>query len=309
MGTVVNRFLGRQKKKLRPRSYAETERFLNRLWKPLHGLGLGKITQAIVANRLSLIATNHGATAADRARAALSTLFTWAMKEGLAPTNPVAATNKHAEGKSRDRTLSDAELAAIWKVLPNDQYGAIVKLLVLTGQRRDEIGALRWSEVNVDKALISLPGERTKNHRPHDVPMSNLAKSILEAQPKRDDRELIFGTRQGSFQGWSKAKRELDEAVAEAAAGAKSAAMKPWRLHDLRRTVATRMSDLGVQPHVVEAVLNHVSGYKAGVAGIYNRSAYTAEKRAALILWADHVSTQSQARSFDDDSLCSRRLR
>jgi len=283
-GVIAARFLARQKAKLRPRSYAETQRYLNVTWKSLHGLALGRVTQATVASRLGLIADTSGPTTADRARAALSAFFTWAMHEGIAPSNPVAATNKHGNGKSRDRTLSDAELAVVWKASPGDQYGAIVRLLLLTGQRREEIGALRWSEINRDKALIAFPGERTKNGRPHDVPLADMALAIIEAQPQREDRNLIFGEREGAFQGWSKAKAALDKAIA------KNGAVAPWRLHDLRRTVATRMCDLGVQPHVVEAVLNHVSGHKSGVAGIYNRSVYTPEKRAALILWADHVS-------------------
>ena len=206
------------------------------------------------------------------------------MREGIAAANPIVATNKHDNSKSRDRTLSDAELAAVWKSLPTDQYGAIVKLLLLTGQRREEIGGLRWSEIDHHKALIAFPGERTKNGRPHDVPLADTALAVLEAQPRREGRDRIFGEREGAFQGWSKAKAALDKVIA------KNGAVLPWRLHDLRCTVATRMSDLGVQPHVVEAVLNHVSGHKSGVAGIYNRSVYTAEKRAALILWADYVA-------------------
>ena len=114
---------------------------------------------------------------------------------------------------------------------------------------------------------------------------------LLAGQPAREGRDLVFGSRAGPFSGWSKAKTELDArmlAALKAERGA-MAVLEPWRLHDLRRTAATRMGDLGVQPHVVEAVLNHVSGSKAGVAGIYNRAAYRDEKRAALALWADRV--------------------
>ena len=124
---------------------------------------------------------------------ALSAFFTWAMREGIAAANPVVATNKHGISKSRDRTLSDAELAALWKSLPTDQYGAIFKLLLLTGQRREEIEGLRWSEIDHHKALIAFPGERTKNGRPHDVPLADTALAILEAQPRREGRDRIFG--------------------------------------------------------------------------------------------------------------------
>jgi integrase len=289
VGTIVQRFLARQESRLRLRSYVETARYLQTHWKPLHGLVLAKVTRATVATRLVSIAERNGPVAADRARAALSAFFTWAMREGLAETNPVVGTNKASNIKSRDRVLSDAELAAIWKALPSDAYGAIVRLLIFTGQRREEIGGLRWSEVDVDKALVTLSGDRTKNGKPHELPLPAPAIAILQGQPRRGARDLIFGERAGPFQGWSKAKTALDKAITKNAP--ENGRVAPWRLHDVRRTVATRMSDLGVQPHVVEAVLNHVSGHKAGVAGVYNRSLYGPEKRAALELWANHVLT------------------
>jgi integrase len=287
LGAIVERFLARQKSRLRPRSYLETERYLQAHWKPLHGLVLAKVSRATVASRLTSISDERGLTAADRARAALSGFFSWAMREGIAEINPVLATNRSSSGKSRDRVLSDIEIAAIWKALPKDQYGTIVRLLILTGQRREEIGGLRWSEFKADKALITLPGERTKNHRQHDVPLSLTAVMAIEAQPRRRERDLIFGEGEGPFQGWSRAKATLDKRIAKLAH--ENGNTGPWRMHDIRRTVATRMADLGVQPHIVEAVLNHVSGHKAGVAGVYNRSVYGAEKRTALEVWTNHV--------------------
>ena len=195
----------------------------------------------------------------------------------------MVGTNKQAE-TSRERVLTDAELAKIWMAAPATDYGRIVRLLMLTAQRRDEIGGLRWAELHSLKdfarALIALPSERTKNSRAHDVPLSRSALSALEAQPGIMGRAAVFCGGDDGFSNWSKSKAALD-----AVAGVTS-----WTLHDLRRTAATRMSDLGVAPHVVEAVLNHVSGHRAGVAGIYNRSAYAAEKRAALDLWANHVA-------------------
>jgi integrase len=236
-----------------------------------------------VAARLDKIASEHGPVSADRARAALSTFFAWAIGEGLCETNPVVGTNKHFDGeRSRDRVLTDRELAVIWQALPDSDYGAIVRLLILTGQRREEIGALRWSEVDLEAREIALPPVRNKNGRPHDIPLSDQALSILKSRPARASRDLVFGNgprgrdgeaRSCGFQGWAKAKLALDQQISS---------VDPWRLHDVRRTVATRMAELGVQPHVVEAVLNHVSGHKAGVAGVYNRSSYAHEKREAL---------------------------
>jgi integrase len=295
-GVSVDVFLARQKKRLRPRSYAETKRYLFVHWKALHGMPLANIRRATVAAKLATIADDSGPIAADRARAALSASFSWAIREGLADVNPVIGTNKFAELKPRERVLADAELAAIWKALATDQYGAIVRLLILTGQRREEIGGLRWSEVNLDKALITLSGQRTKNGKPHELPLSDAALTIVRDQPRheqRDERgelgarELVFGEGEGPFQGWGRAKAALDRRLAKLAG--ENGRVAAWRLHDVRRTVATRMADLGVQPHVVEAVLNHVSGHKAGVAGVNNRSLYGPEKRAALQLWASHV--------------------
>jgi integrase len=154
-------------------------------------------------------------------------------------------------------------------------------------------------------SIDGIPPERTKNNRPHDVPLSVHARAILQEQPRRAGRDLIFGEGEGAFQGWGRAKRALDGRILAARKAAakevgtdlrKVKPMPAWRLHDLRRTVATRMADLGVQPHVIEAVLNHISGHKAGVAGVYNRSTYIAEKTAALALWAEHVLALVQGR-------------
>jgi integrase len=293
LGAIISRFQQRQERRLRPRSYDENKRYLERYLKPLHELHLASINRATVAARLGKIASEHGAASADRARAVLSAFFAWAIGEGLCETNPVMGTNKHFDGeRSRDRVLTDRELAVIWKALPDSDYGAIVRLLILTGQRREEIGALRWSEVDLEAREIALPPARTKNNRPHDVPLSDQALSILKSRPAHAGRDLVFGdgprTRDGAvrgpasgFQGWSKSKLALDQ---------QTSSVGPWRLHDVRRTVATRMAELGVQPHVVEAVLNHVSGHKAGVAGVYNRSSYAHEKREALYFWGKHIA-------------------
>jgi integrase len=152
-------------------------------------------------------------------------------------------------------------------------------LLILTGQRREEIGGLRWIEVDLDRGLIVLPPERTKNRRQHEIPLSEPAKDILAKRSR--NRDLVFGIGLGGFSGWSDAKAALDEQLGIA----------EWRLHDIRRTVATGMADkLGVLPHIIEAVLNHVSGHKAGVGGIYNRARYAGEMREALRRWADYVT-------------------
>lgn len=289
LGKIADDYLvGPAKARLRPRSFEEVARHLTAHWKPLRDIPLHKIERADVAARLKAIAANSGPFAANRARSTLSALFGWAMREGLVDANPVLLTNKATAEVSRDRVLTDAELALVWHACGEDDYGRIVRLLILTGQRREEIGGMRWSEIDTAKALWSLPRERTKNGLPHDVPLSRAALDIIEAVPRRDERDLLFGSGEGPFSGWSAAKSRLDGRIAtalerEAADTGKASGPIPgWRVHDIRRTVATRLADIGVQPHIVEAVLNHVSGHRAGVAGIYNRSTYSTEKREAL---------------------------
>jgi integrase len=297
--TFIEPYLSRKEKELKRRSFVEIARQLRRDWQPLHGIPLRKLARVDVAGQLTQLAESNGPVASDRARAALSAFFTWAMKEGLVDVNPVIATNRPAEPKARDRVLTDTELREVWNACRDDDHGRIVRLLILTGQRREEVSAMAWSEIDIGKALWSLPAERTKNGRPHDVPLSDESLSLIDKISRREDRDLLFGEGEGPFSGWSKAKAALDGRVLEARreaarnAGDDLQKVKPipaWRIHDLRRTAATRMADIGILPHVIEAVLNHVSGARAGVAGTYNRSLYAKEKREALTRWANHVS-------------------
>ena len=275
---IAERFLARQETRLRPSSYAATKYYLLTLFKPLHRLTLAHVTRAAVAGQLGRIADGNGPVAADRARAALSAFFAWAIREGVAESNPVVGTNKATdpEDTKRDRVLSHNELRTIWRNLGDDHFADIVRLLMLTGQRRDEIADLQWSEIDFSKRVISLPASRTKNKRAHDIPLSKAALAILKRQPRLIGREFVFGEGGQGFQGWSRAKAALDARVK---------LNQPWQLRDLRRTVVTGMGDLEVPPHVVEAIVNHVSGTKGGVAGIYNKSTYGKEKVAALNKW------------------------
>jgi integrase len=284
------RYLAYQRTRLKPRSFEQVETHLTKHWAPLKGVPVSEITQRTVSARLGEIAAERGPFAANRARATLSTFFGWAMSEGIADANPVINTNRQTDEKARDRVLTDAELVAIWNACRDDDYGCIVQLLILTGQRRDEVGAVLKSELSLGARKWNIPRERTKNGLAHEVPLSNMAIGILEAailREGREGRDRIFGEGDAGhgFSGWSKAKSALDDRIEEMT----RARPAPWRLHDLRRTAATRMADLGVQPHVIEAVLNHISGHKAGVAGIYNRTSYAAEKRQALDLLASHI--------------------
>ena len=290
---VAERFLafqkahgGREGRGLRPRSYTEAERHLMTHAKTLHGLLLAKIQQRDIASVISAVRVKHAVTA-NRVRTSLASLFSWAIGEGLVNSNPVTGT-KRTEEKSRERVLDPAELRLIWNSLEDDHFGAIVKLLALTGQRAAEISGMRWSELKND--VLVLPPDRTKNHREHLIPLSEPARAIIAAQPRRlgpdgELRDLIFGFGNGPFSGWGKSKDALEKRIAEKA----GQPLPHWTPHDLRRSFATHASGLGIQPHIIEVILNHVSGFRAGVAGIYNRNPYDAEKRTALATWADHL--------------------
>jgi integrase len=301
---LVDRFLAeRAAKRLKAGTFTDVERYLRRHWAPLAELPARKVTRADVAAQLAKLVDESGGYAANRARATLSALFSWAIGEGLIDTNPVVGTNKPAEEIARDRVLTPVELAAVWKAAGEGDYAAIVSLLILTGQRREEVGGMLWSEIDTKAGVWALGADRTKNGLAHDVPLSAAALTVLRNLERREGRSLVFGVGDGGFSGWSKAKSALDKRVSDRLAKDEQSLPKadrprrmPWRLHDIRRTVATGMADIGVQPHVIEAVLNHVSGHKAGVAGVYNRAAYAAEKRAAVDTWGSHVMSLVEGR-------------
>jgi integrase len=289
-GALVDEYLKARKSEWRPRSEAEIRRHLTKHAKSLHKMPIGAVGQRNIANLLNEIAKEAGNVTANRVRASLCAFFGWAIREGIKlPEGNVASYTNKRDEKSRERVLTDAELKRIWKSCLDDDYGAVLKLLTLTGQRANEIAELRWAEV-LDEQIL-LPAERTKNGRPHIIPLSEPAKTILAKFPRKD-RACVFGRDDTGFKGWSKAKEKIDGRIAGA-----GKPLAHWTPHDLRRTVATRMAELGVQPHIVEAVLNHVSGHKGGVAGIYNRATYDKEKREALNLWAEHVMATVEGRA------------
>jgi len=257
------------------RSYLEGPLYL----KPLHGMPVDRITRKDVATRLLAVSKTSGAPTATAFRGALSTLFAWAMQMGLIEHNPVVGAFKPPRSPARDRVLSDSELAAIWKGVEDDEYGKVIKLLILTGCRREEIAGMRWSEF-ADNGTWTLPAARSKNGKPHTLPLTDLMSEIIESVPRRESTDLLFGRKHG-FTSWSIGKPVLDERLG----------LPAWTHHDIRRSVATGMADIRIQPHIIEQVLNHQSGHRRGVAGVYNRSPYEREVRDAMLRWSDHVRT------------------
>jgi integrase len=234
----------------------------------------------------------HGTAIAGRTAAYGRACFAWAMKRGTVPTNPFAELPMPTSITKRERVLGDEEPGAIWRAageapLP---YGAIVRLLMLTGQRREEVAGMTWAELSEDLATWTIPATRTKNGIPHLVPLSQPARELLHALPFEHQRAklaLVFpGERGTPFSGWSKAKSALDTA----------SGVSGWWLHDLRRTLATGLQRLGVRLEVTEAVLNHLSGSRAGVVGIYQRHDWAEEKRSALDAWSAHLLAAAEGR-------------
>ena len=263
----------------------DVERSMRRYFQPLHRYSAADINRAMVAKLLATIRADHGPIAADRARAHLSKFFSWAIAEGHADLNPVSGTLKTG-GKPRERVLQDPELLAIWHAAGSDDYGDIVRLLILTGLRRDEVGSLTRNELNIGQGVIELPAKRTKNRVGHVIPLSAPALAILAARTPRLGSDHVFGRGKGGFSGWSQSKARLDARLG----------LEPWTLHDLRRSLSTIMHErLDVAPHVVESCLGHVSGHKAGVAGTYNKSQYLVQKREALERYADHIRGLTRA--------------
>jgi integrase len=281
---LAEQYLEQRKSDWRPKTFDDLSRCLRKYAEPLHRFSLAGITQRQIANLLSSIAKESGETMANRVRATLSMLYAWALREGIKlPEGNLASFTHKFKEHSRERVLSDAEIAAVWNAAGDDDYGTIVRLLLLTGQRMREIGALRWDEIGDDE--IVLPASRTKNHRAHHVPLGDAVKAILASRPRNGSH--VFGHH--GFTNWSTAKLKLDARI--------TSKLAPWRIHDLRRTCATGLQRLGVRLEVTEAILNHVSGSRSGVAGVYQRHDWAAEKRTALNMWAEHLLAVVEARA------------
>lgn len=223
---------------------------------------------------------------ANRVHATLATFFKWAADadQKLVPQSPYKDFRKPSGDNSRDRVLSNAELAALWELAGEEgqPFGTIVRLLILTGQRRSEVSGIRDSELDLNARLWTIPAARAKNGQKHLVPLSPQALGELAGVERVSSKSGLWFTTTGEtpFSGHSKAKRRIDGKLSFAEA---------WRLHDIRRTVSTGMAALGVSDAVVEAILNHKSGTKAGVAGVYNRHTYRDEAELALEAWGRFV--------------------
>jgi integrase len=255
------------------------------------------ITRAHVRELVEGIARRGAEVQANRTLACLKTLFNWAVAQDIIPASPAAGLKPVAREIERDRVLSADEIRWFWSACDRLgwPFGPLFKLLLLTAQRRDAVGTLEWSHLSADRTTWTMPRGRSKNDRAHEVQLAPLAQSIIAALPVMSETLVFTTTRSRPVSGFSTAKAALDRLMESARREELGlpedapAAIAPWILHDLRRTAATGMARLNVPPHVVDKILNHVSGSIRGVAAIYNRHSYLAERGGALAAWARQV--------------------
>lgn len=273
------------------RTASEVERIVNKEivaeWK--HKT-ISEVGRADVLSLLDAIVDRGAPVTANRTRSILLRLFGWCLERGHVEVSPIANIKPPVREKSRKRVLSEDELREIWLAADSlgFPFGPFFRFLILTAQRRGEVATVQWHDVDVDGALWTLPAERTKADRIHDVPLSPPALALLKSLPHFKGPH-VFTTTSGkkAINGFSKAKAALDAAILKA----RGNSLADWTVHDLRRTVASHMASpkIGVAPHVLSALLNHSPGKSQGVTAVYNRYDYLEERRQAVNLWADYV--------------------
>ena len=289
--------------KRKNRSWKETERLLRKdfvsRWANLR---VQDITRKHVHQVLDELLTANGPSAANHAFAAIRKFFNWCVERGEVDNSPCVGLKAPAKFNSRDRVLTDDEVARIWGSLDQMGYpfGPFVKLLFLTGQRREEVASLRWQYLDLDARLWTQPAASNKSNRIHFVPLSDAAIKILQEIPKLHE-ELVFparGSATNSISGFSKWKSALDQL----------SGTSNWTLHDIRRTMATGLASVKISHLVVELLLNHNAASLSGVAAVYNRHDYLDEKREAVERWAAHLAkiTAMQPNLIWSDCLASR---
>jgi integrase len=225
-----------------------------------------------------------------QAMAALSSLFTWAVDQRLVKTNPCRDVRRPKPSPARDRVLDVEEIRKFWTAAEAEriEIAVALKLLLLLGARREEIARMTWGELNADHTVWVLPSARAKNRRELVTQLPPLAQELLATMPRYDGHYVFTTTGRAAINSWSDIKHRLDAVMKPA---------RPWVIHDLRRSFVTGLAELGVRPDVIELLVNHRGGTRASVAGTYNRSELMAERRAALVRWADHLDALTRRKS------------
>lgn len=238
------------------------------------------ITKRDVIELIDRVVDRGCPTLANRLLDCVRKLFGWSVERSIIERSPAAGIKAPSKEISRDRVLADDEIKAVWQASVTEgwPFGPLVQLLMLTAQRRSEVAGMAWKEIDLDRALWTIPKERAKNGLAHEVPLSKLAIEVITNLPRTGS--LVFSTTSTTpVSGFTVAKRRLDQ----------YSGVSGWTLHDLRRTATTGMAQLGVPPHIADKILNHKSGTIRGVAAVYNRHSYLEERREALERWANHI--------------------
>jgi integrase len=270
------------------RDWRETERLLKQFADAWQGRRLAEIDKPDIHRELDKIVGRGAPVGANRSFAQLRKMCKWAVSRGLIEHNLCDGIDRPSAEKSRDRVLDADELRLVWRAADDlgFPFGPITKLLVLTGQRRSEVGGLEWREVDFEKGLWTIPAARSKNKRAHTLPLSPQAIEIIKAPPRFAGSRFVFSPGETAPSGFSRAKMRLDARIAAMNDGKPIPA---WILHDIRRSAASGMASLGVNLPVIERCLNHISGSFAGIVGVYQRHNFADEMKAALALWARHI--------------------
>jgi integrase len=292
IGSLVEPYIEERMLQLKVRAMEGIVLHLRTHWKPLHGRLVDKIGRQDIVGVMDGIAQERGRTASDRAKTSISGFFAWCLDRGYCPANPCLGIRRRGANPSRERVLTLEELGDVWRACPQGDYGKIVKLLLLTGSRRNEIANLQWDEISFEGRGITIPAARTKNRLIHLVPMSEQVEAIICGMERIAGRDFVFGEGPSAgYQAWSRAKRTLDAAINEARSAREEKPISQWQLHDLRRSFVTHMAEQKLAlPHIIESCVNHQSGHKGGVAGVYNRALYADEKRAAFQAWGSFLA-------------------
>lgn len=267
----------------------ESERLMRAHVLPRFGARrLGDLKRPDVLAMLDDIVDSGAPISANRTLAVFSRLCNWSVERGIIAVSPCAGVKMPSAENERDRVLEGDDLRLAWRAFEaiGFPHGPIEQLLLLTGARRGEVAGMRWQEVDTAARTWTLPKERSKNGVAHEIPLSDAALSIIERLP-RFSGPFVFGAEgRTAPSGFSKAKGKIDALILAEATAAGMAAPKPWVLHDLRRSAASGMAEIGIAPHVIERVLNHRSGVIKGIAATYNRFEYKPQMRDALDSWA-----------------------
>jgi len=241
-----------------------------------------EIGQRDVNELLDAVVTRGSMFMANRLLAVLRKLFNWCISRGIITSSPCAGVVAPHREKARDRVLNDEELVAIINAAKQmgGAFGAIIRMLIVTAQRRNEVSEMTWSELDLDNNQWEIPSARTKNEKPHFVHLSEPAIAVISSAPNIGDY-VFTSSGKTPFSGFSKSKKRLDEL----------SGVSDWRLHDIRRTVVSGMAQLGIQPHVADKILNHQSGTISGVAAVYQRHEFLEERKTALDAWGNYVQS------------------